>query len=450
MSRTPSIWNTLGLMRDIVNNTKLPHSRIEEYRNRTLKTMVTHAMLQVPFYRNLYTQLNINPSSFRGVEDLVMLPTVSKAQLCDLPSSELIDESQDIDRLQSISTTGSTGRPFRIYNTWLEIRRLHLYRLRAHRQFGRRIGDRIVEIDQPIKPHRNDKKYIGNFLRGIGVERRLQLSLYEDTDFLLDHLEAYRPHMVTAYPNVLQRLGKELAKDPRNAIKPRFLLTNSEVLTLGLRTELRENWGGTDVFQFYDCHECNLIAWDCPEGHGLHCADDLVIVEVLRNGRPVGYGERGEVTITSLHSYAMPFIRFQLGDVATLGPTPCPCGQPFSTLLNVEGRLVDFFPLPGGRWLHPYRIIENLDNDGGDWVLQYRLLQEREDRIVFQAVPTSKATPERLEQFRRYAKEAVGPGVEVIAQFVDKLEIGSGGKFRPARSLIHTDYGDVNWDKVDL
>jgi hypothetical protein len=76
-------------------------------------------------------------------------------------------------------------------------------------------------------------------------------------------------------------------------------------------------------------------------------------------------------------------------------------------------------------------------------------VQEREDRIVFNVVPTPQATTERLEEFRRYAAAAVGPDVEVAVRFVETLDIGPGGKFRPAHSLIHSDYGPVDWEHVE-
>jgi phenylacetate-CoA ligase len=172
----------------------------------------------------------------------------------------------------------------------------------------------------------------------------------------------------------------------------------------------------------------------------------VAVVEVVRDGRSAAEGERGEVVITSLHSYAMPLIRFALGDVAVRGPTPCPCGQPFATLRAVEGRIVDFFRLPGGRWLHPYRLIDEFRLDGAEWVKQYRLTQEREDRILFTFVPTERATPERLAAFLDHARRAVGPQVEVEAQRVVALEPGPGGKFRPTQSLLPGEHRAPDWN----
>lgn len=430
-----------------LRHARASRAQLEAYQGRALARLVSHAHDRVPFYRESWARAGVTPGQVRGLPDLARLPIVTKDQVRDRPIGELIARGHDPNRLLAISTTGSTGRPFRIYNSWLEYRILHLFRLRAHRQFGRRAGDRIVEIDQPIPAHPNDNKLIGRTLRALGLEARLQLSVYEPDEVLIDRLEAFEPDIVTAYPNVLQRLGRTLRKRSASRLRPRFLLTNSEVLTSAARAEMSANWNAR-VFQFYDCHECNLIAWDCPAGFGLHCNEDVAVVEVLRDGQPAAVGERGEVAITSLHSYAMPFVRFCLGDVATRGPSPCPCGQPFGTLTAVEGRMVDFFRLPGGRWLHPYRLIENLDADGVEWVRQYRLVQEREDRIVFNFVPTSRASADRLEAFRRYAADAVGPGVEVVVRIVDTLDIGPGGKFRPAQSLVNSDYGPVDWDRV--
>ena len=386
-----------------------------------------------PYYRGRLAQAGIRAGEIGSVADLTRLvPVLGKDEIRATPAGDLLDEGRDPSTLVSISTTGSTGRPFRIANSWLEYRLLHLFRLRAHRQFGRRAGDRFAEIDQPIARHPNDRKVIGDMLRAAGLEARIQLSLYETSEVLLERLEAFRPDIVTSYPSMLLRLGRVMRARRTCSLRPRFLITNSEVLPSWARAEIAETWG-CRVLEFYDCHECNLIAWECPAGHGLHCNEDVAVVEVLRDGRPAGVGEAGEVVITSLHSYAMPLIRFALGDVAVRGPTPCPCGQPFATLRAVEGRIVDFFRLPDGRWLHPYRLIENLDRDGTDWVRQYRLIQEREDRIVFSFVPAAGFSPERLAAFVEYARGAVGPAVEIAAPSRLSTRVLAASSDQPAR-----------------
>jgi phenylacetate-CoA ligase len=80
------------------------------------------------------------------------------------------------------------------------------------------------------------------------------------------------------------------------------------------------------------------MAWECRHSGDLHTCDDGVLVEVLVDGRPAEPGERGEVVVTNLHAYAMPFIRYRIGDVATRA-APCRCGAPFATIGEIRSSL---------------------------------------------------------------------------------------------------------------
>jgi phenylacetate-coenzyme A ligase PaaK-like adenylate-forming protein len=87
---------------------------------------------------------------------------------------------------------------------------------------------------------------------------------------------------------------------------------------------------GAPVIDFYDSHEFNMIAWQRPGTGYYQLAAQSVISEVLQDGHPVEIGEQGEFVGTALHSWAMPFIRFRLGDIVTRGEAP-------STLKEIQG-----------------------------------------------------------------------------------------------------------------
>ena len=118
-----------------------------------------------------------------------------------------------------------------------------------------------------------------------------------------------------------------------------------------------------------------------------------MILEILKHGRPVKEGERGEVVGTNLQAFNMPFIRYRTGDIVTKGAELCSCGQPYSVLSGIEGRMHDYFHLPGGRVLGPFSLTFKILSRY-PWVRQYELIQEREDRVVLQGdVPTPLAKP---------------------------------------------------------
>jgi phenylacetate-CoA ligase len=196
--------------------------------------------------------------------------------------------------------------------------------------------------------------------------------------------------------------------------------------------------------QTYASHEFPFMGWECPVSHELHTCDDAVILEVLRDGRPAGEGEDGEVVVTNLHAYAMPLIRYRLADVITRGADQCPCGQPFSTIRAVQGRMLDYFSLPGGRRLHPYRIMERLLQGGTDsWIRQYQFIQDRPEHIVLEVVPLQPVTNELRERIQQWVMPLLGEGVRFEVQVVDRIQFGPGGKYRHSRSSLQSGYEDL-------
>jgi phenylacetate-CoA ligase len=174
----------------------------------------------------------------------------------------------------------------------------------------------------------------------------------------------------------------------------------------------------------------------------MHVADDSVLVEVARDdGSPAGPGETGEVVATALHSFAMPFIRYRLGDIVTRGPARCPCGAPFSTIRAIRGRMVDCFSLPGGRTIHPYELVLPLMRR--PWIRQYQLLQETTERIVLRLVAAPSPPPADLVEIEAIARDCLGPGVEFAVALVPEIPLESTGKLRPSRSLVSSAYDDV-------
>jgi hypothetical protein len=63
------------------------------------------------------------------------------------------------------------------------------------------------------------------------------------------------------------------------------------------------------------------------------------------------FGEVGRVVITTLQNFAMPLIRYDIGDYAEVGP-PCSCGRGLPVLRRILGRKRNMFILPSGqrRW----------------------------------------------------------------------------------------------------
>jgi hypothetical protein len=106
--------------------------------------------------------------------------------------------------------------------------------------------------------------------------------------------------------------------------------------------------------------------------------------------------------------------------------------------------MIDYFPLPDGRLLHPYEIVTRLVWGPREWLRQYQLVQERPDRVVLYAV-TDGLSAERLEEIGRTVRPLLGPAVEFEVRVVDRIQEESSGKLRPSRSLVHSEYDRVRF-----
>lgn len=419
-------------------NVRLGKSAMAELQLGRLHRLLQAAGRDVPYFRDLFNEAGFDPSSVDSLEAFESIPVSSKADLQALPESLLISDRHDPERLILRNTTGSTGLPFKIYRTWSEERILGAYRRRAFRFNGLRLRDVHVDLEEIEPRDPNDNRHFHELLMRLGFFRQYRVDATFQPESMIRTLEGYDPQVITGYSASLALLAQWMLENERFTLKPRFVAVHSEVLTAQMRSQVERAFR-CPIYVIYDANECNLIASECPETGHLHVCDDSVLVEVVRDGRSVAPGEEGEVLITSLYSFAQPFIRFKIGDLATRGYDRCPCGAPFSTIKEVHGRMYDYFPLKDGRMLHPYRILKHL-GDKNSWIGQYRLVQENEDLVRLYVVPAGTASEEEIAAIHEGVSRELGQAARFEVAMVDRLENDGRGKFRVCVSRLASEY----------
>jgi phenylacetate-CoA ligase len=426
---------TLQALRGLRRHPRASREELISFQDERLRRLIGHAYANVAFYRRLFDEAGLTPGDVNEVGDLRNLPITGKEDLRAAPQGDVLSAGSDPRRLLERKTSGSSGQPFTIRRTGPETSLLSLFRLRGNRQVGIRLFDRIAMVVEPAQPRR--PRLSDRLAHRLPAFRRDRISCYQPDEAILLELERLSPDAISGYGSALAHLAPRLGVDGSPRLRPRLLLSGGDSLTPAMRERIQEGFGAP-LFDIYAAEEFNLVAWDCPERPGTyHVCDDSVIVEVLREGVPVAEGEEGEVVATGLHSYAMPFIRYRLGDLAVRGADTCACGQPFSTLSAIRGRALEYLRLPGGRRLHPYAIASPLiDQEQPAWVARHQIVQEAEDRIVVLIEPLSQPRHEQLDHLGRLAGEVLGPDVECLLELVDEIPPGPRGKFLAYRSLL--------------
>jgi phenylacetate-CoA ligase len=430
-------------------STNVTREEIVNFRNERLRQLIHHAYGKVNYYRKLFDQKGLKPSEIQSVADLPAIPITSKKDLQSLPAEDVTASGVDPESLIVRNTTGSTGEPFTIRRTWFEERLLNIFRRRAMHDLGVRSLDKTASVDLARPTHPQDHQFAQKIIQSLGLYRKVHINCLLPPEDIIRKLRSVRPDVLMGFSGVISLLASIMSNEDRLLISPRIVAVGGDVLTPFMRNQITDTFMAP-VFELYGSHEFNLIAWECKETGQLHTCDDNVIVEILKDGRPAGSGERGEVVGTNLHSFAMPFIRYRLGDIVIKGSETCLCGQPFSTMHAVQGRMIDHFLLPQGRILHPYEIVAIFWQEARNWIRQYQLIQEKRDRIILRVVPFTTPTPKEIGRLEGSVRIIVGKQVEFEVILVSEIKPEPNGKFRVSRSLVKSFYDEIDWDQQQI
>lgn len=194
----------------------------------------------------------------------------------------------------------------------MEERLLNCFRWRAFRSYGVGQHDRIVKALFRNDSDPRDDQRLARLAMTLGWRQMLVVDALGD-DAAAEKASRFTPHCLTGMTSALASLADRVAAR-RLTLSPRLVVTAGELLTTPLRSRIGVL--GSPIRDLYGSNEFNLLAWECPEVNDTyHVCDDAVVLEVVGpDGRPVGVGQTGEVVVTGLHSFAMPF------DVIPAGP----------------------------------------------------------------------------------------------------------------------------------
>jgi phenylacetate-CoA ligase len=382
----------------------------------------------------MFDEHQINPDKIKCSEDLIKVPITTRETLQKLDPREIVSKDLDLSSLVEVRTSGSSGQPLMIRRTWKEQMLLHAFLMRANRFLGLRYSDRLAAIGLR-KSHHQEKKIFGEIMRKLGIYRITKINARLDPDEILAEIRMIKPDVITGYPSILVQIAGLMNKAERKIIRPRFLMVGAELLMPIQRNIIAKNFNAP-IYDFYSSVEFHNIAWECKNTHEMHACDDSLIVEVINDGQPVKCGEEGEVVGTALHSYAMPLIRYRLGDIVTRGSEHCACGAPYSTIHKIQGRIADYIELPGDRKIHVAILHQTLHNGLPAWISQYQFVQERLDLIIVKIVPNDGPSPESIEKIVKSLSEALGPGVKVEVHLEKTIHLQRGSKHAILRSNI--------------
>jgi len=391
-----------------------------EYQNSRLRQMVRFANQEIPFYRRLYRNRNVDVSSIRTVEDLARLPTITKRDVREnwndfVPRRRI--------RSKSFYTSGTTGTPLMI-KVSRDCEGINRASSLLRDRWAGYAGEMIARFvgDRPVA-NCSDK----NLCRRSFVMNRLFLPSYcisaKTFPKILDTLVKRKVQYLQCYPSSAFILAKLLqASDKYLPLKG--LLFSSEPMHEFQRDLIEERFM-TKAFGFYGQAEQLLSASQCQKG-SYHLAMIDGVLEVLRDGERISPGERGFTVATTLCNLAMPLIRYRLDDYTGVTDTKCECGRTSPTIYPIEAKSDDIIVTPEGNLIPPSSLtfpFKHLKH-----VMESQIVQKASNKLVIRVVPADGFSSDDESQLTNSFREYVGENMSIEVEKVS--EIHQSGSFK--------------------
>lgn len=404
----------------LTKNLRAENARLRSIQLKRLKAVIKHAYENVPFYHMKFHKAGIKPDDLRSIEDLSRFPETSKTEILSNSLENITARNVDISKCVKRTTSGSTGLPLTVLANKNQIDFEEAVWDRTMLENGLRLRDKMAVISDP----RSFPKGKSWFQR-LGIMRREYISIFDDAKNQLSHLRKYQPDVLKGYPSSLAILA-DAEKRNLNGMKPRLIFTTAELLDNASR-KLINSVCKTELIDHYACCEFGLLAWECQEHLGYHINMDNVVMEFVKNGETATFGERGQIMCTGLASYAMPLIRYNLGDVGIPIQEHCACGVSLPLMKMLEGRIDDFLTTADGRIVSP-TVFFPFPFENFEGIRQFRVVQESRDRLVIQLNLNKSFDNRALEKATGRIRRLLGEEVQVEFQILDKIEREPTGK----------------------
>ena len=412
---------------------KINDLNVEEF-NRTINSKKWEQFNFFAANNNFYKSF-IDSKRIENWEDI---PVLTKKDI-QIPFEEVLSDGYNLKNVFKNNTSGSSGTPFFFAKdklshamTWaLAINRYSRHGI----NYGQSLQARFYGI--PL----NGIKYYKEKLKDL-LSARVRFPIFDLTDHTLDNFvkkfKEKRFEYINGYTSSLVFFANYLIKNKLvlKSICPTLKITfpTSEMCTELDRKTLEKGFG-IPVANEYGCAEMDILA--CEDEHfDWILSNENVYIEILDdNNKELPPGSNGKIVITSLYNKAMPFIRYELGDMGTILQTKKGNHQ---ILKELTGRTNEFALLKNGKRIPAltfYYITKTLIQEKYK-IKEFVIKQLTFEHFHFEYVSDNELPEEAINKISKSMDEYLESGLTSTFEKKDKIERTKAGKQKQFSNLI--------------
>jgi phenylacetate-CoA ligase len=406
-----------------------PYDNIREYQFNKLKRLLGHAYLHVPYYQRLFKSVGVTPTDIRNFDDFKALPILTKHIIRENINS-LTATNMSKEELIPNATGGSTGEPLhfykdRQYEVWADAARIRGW----YQIAGCEMGDNCALLWGDMKEIKEDFSAFERLYRfcKYGEIPLNAFNLSEERKLaFLKWCQLLKPKLLRGYVTAINDLAIFL--DERKLTFPELkgVILCAETVDEGTQSYI-ERVFHSPSYNSYGGRELSLIGMECSQKNGLHEVSENNYVE-FEEINLEGYDNAGELVITNLNNYGMPFIRYKIGDIGIPGLVDsCKCGRGLPLIKRIIGRTTEMFIFGDGTRIAGEMFIHLMKDLP---LKEYQFIQASDSTIVLRVKKSDNVRGDLRKRIQQTYQKYLPKNVTIGFEEVDGFEKTATGKLK--------------------
>lgn len=402
-------------LKKLDDSTRLSETEIEALQQQKLSLLLKHAVAHSDYYKNLNINIDGNP-----IESLKKFPILTKPVLKENTESLLTQPKKN---LLKNGSSGSTGEQTIIYWNKKEQTINRATQLLWWKWANYELGDKLIQTG--INPKRLGlKKYKDFFFRTKYVQAfshneidiKRMLKGINDDDYVL-----------AGYASSVYVIAK-IALENNIKIKFKSAISWGDKLFDHYKKTIQDAFG-CKTYETYGSGEGFMIGAQKDLDYMYLMATNVFVEIVDDDGNEVEDGKIGNVIVTNLNGYAMPLIRYKIGDLAIkMAKNNYPANRALQlpVIQKIIGRDTDIVKTPSGNFLvvHSFTgIFEHIPE-----IKQFCVIQKNISGIEIQYIKDKGFNNAILESIKVQILKSLNEPFEIKFEEVEKIMPTKSGK----------------------
>lgn len=390
--------------------------QIKEYQLKQLRRVLTHAYDHVPYYTDLFNNINFRPDGLKELSDIEAIPFLTK-ELIQQNFNKLTSNKKAKGGHYAATTGGTTGKPLSVLHDYNSIFKEMAFIYHFRKKLNYNLSDRLVTFRgvqfgaklYSYSPMYNELIFSPYNLSSLTVNK------------YVERINAYKPDYLNGYLSSLYFFAKLLEE---NQIQLKVKLKGMFMISENMDMERRqyiEKFFGVKSQTFYGHTERCIIAEEVSEDH-YKPNPFYGFTELIKNS------EGGhEITGTGFLNNTMPLIRYKTGDL---------CNIAEDGLITITGRYNPADFLIGKNDEKISHAVINCSTSLLSNVIDFQFYQEEKGKFDLMVVVNKNFNAADMEVLTREINKRTKNVLEFNVKQVEHLELSSRGKSKRVISKI--------------